>query len=68
MLIPTMIFGELLTSSNYDDDEKRTTGGRNGLGSKLCAVFSKKFYVEIVDAKRKKKFIQVWKDNLSIAN
>ena len=67
VLVPTMIFGELLTSSNYDDEEKRTTGGRNGYGSKLCSVFSKKFTVEVVDAKRKKKFIQVWKDNMSIA-
>jgi DNA topoisomerase-2 len=33
-LVPSMIFGELLTSSNYDDNMKRTTGGRNGLGSK----------------------------------
>ena len=36
-MIPSMIFGELLTSSNYDDTEERTTGGRNGYGSKcLC--------------------------------
>ena len=34
ILVPTMIFGELLTSSNYNDDLERTTGGRNGLGSK----------------------------------
>ena len=67
ILVPSMIFGELLTSSNYDDDEKRTTGGRNGYGSKLSNIFSTKFIVEIVDAKRKKKFTQVWKDNMSIA-
>ena len=36
-LVPSMIFGELLTSSNYNDNEERTTGGRNGYGSKcLC--------------------------------
>ena len=28
--IPQLIFGELLTSSNYNDTEKRITGGRNG--------------------------------------
>jgi DNA topoisomerase-2 len=67
MLVPTMIFGELLTSSNYNDDEERTTGGRNGYGSKLANIFSTKFIIEIVDAKRNKKFIQVWKDNMSIA-
>jgi DNA topoisomerase-2 len=38
MLVPTMIFGELLTSSNYNDDEERTTGGRNGYGSKCLSL------------------------------
>ena len=33
--IPELIFGTLLTSSNYDDSEDRTTGGRNGYGAKL---------------------------------
>jgi DNA topoisomerase-2 len=26
MFVPTLIFGHLLTSSNYDDDEKKVTG------------------------------------------
>ena len=38
--IPTMIFGHLLTSSNYDDSEKKVTGGRNGYGAKLANIFS----------------------------
>lgn len=46
MYVPTMIFGHLLTSSNYDDDEKKVTGGRNGYGAKLCNIFSTKFTVE----------------------
>lgn len=36
--VPSMIFGELLTSSNYDDTKQRTTGGRNGLGSKCIHI------------------------------
>ena len=28
--IPQLIMGEILTSSNFNDNEKRTTGGRNG--------------------------------------
>jgi DNA topoisomerase-2 len=64
VMIPTMIFGELLTSSNYDDNEERTTGGRNGYGSKLCSVFSTKFVVEIDDAKRGKRFYQEWINNI----
>lgn len=35
MYIPELIFGNLLTSSNYDDDQKKVTGGRNGFGAKV---------------------------------
>jgi DNA topoisomerase-2 len=38
-LVPSMIFGELLTSSNYDDTKKRTTGGKNGLGGKCLGNY-----------------------------
>jgi len=31
--VPEMIFGELLTGSNFDDKEAKVTGGRNGLGA-----------------------------------
>ena len=65
-LVPSMIFGELLTSSNYNDDEQRTTGGMNGLGSKACNIFSKRFIVEVDDMKRGKRFIQEWSENMSV--
>ena len=47
--IATLIFGELLTSSNYSDDpdSERFTSGRNGYGAKLTNIFSTKFSVEI---------------------
>ena len=61
--IPELIFGHLLTSSNYNDDEQRVTGGRNGYGAKLANVFSKKFWVVISDGK--KVYRQVWYDNMS---
>lgn len=32
-----------LTSSNYDDDEKKLTGGRNGYGAKLTNIYSHEF-------------------------
>ena len=60
--IPELIFGNLLTSSNYDDTEKRTTGGLNGLGAKLTAIFSTSFTIET--AKEGKKYTQTFKDNL----
>lgn len=52
--VPEMIFGQLLTSSNYDDDEKKVTGGRNGFGAKLANIFSKKFVLETADSKKRK--------------
>ncbi|KAI5195412.1 type II DNA topoisomerase [Aureobasidium subglaciale] len=63
--IPEMIFGHLLTSSNYDDDEQKVTGGRNGYGAKLCNVFSTKFILETVDSKQGKKYTQTWHDNMT---
>lgn len=32
-----------LTSSNYDDDQKKLTGGRNGYGAKLANIYSLEF-------------------------
>jgi DNA topoisomerase-2 len=57
--------GHLLTSSNYNDTEKKVTGGRNGFGAKLTNIFSKKFIIEIADSKRKKKYIQEFGNNMS---
>ncbi len=33
--IPELIFGNLLTSSNYTEGEKKHVGGKNGYGAKL---------------------------------
>ncbi|KAE9363933.1 type II DNA topoisomerase [Stipitochalara longipes BDJ] len=63
--IPEMIFGHLLTGSNYDDDEAKTTGGRNGYGAKLCNVFSTKFTLETQDSNTGKRYKQTWTDNMS---
>eukprot|EP00916_Digyalum_oweni_P015423 GHVL01025239.1.p1 GENE.GHVL01025239.1~~GHVL01025239.1.p1 ORF type:complete len:1371 (-),score=291.64 GHVL01025239.1:56-4168(-) len=63
--VPEMIFGQLLTGDNYDDDEKRVTGGRNGYGAKLANIFSKKFIVECGDSSRKRKFKMTWSENMS---
>ncbi|KAK7439177.1 DNA topoisomerase 2 [Stygiomarasmius scandens] len=37
--IPELIFSHLLSSSNYDDDEKKLTGGHNGYGVKLANIY-----------------------------
>lgn len=38
MYVPTMIFGHLLTSSNYDDSEKKVTG-KNVMSSLSLSPF-----------------------------
>jgi DNA topoisomerase II len=63
--IPSMIFGQLLTSSNYDDNEKKLTGGRNGYGAKLTNIYSKEFTVETADKGSSQKFKQTWSNNMS---
>jgi hypothetical protein len=58
--VPELIFGHLLTSSNYNDNEKKTTGGRNGYGAKLANIFSTEFTIETADGARSgKKYKQV---------
>lgn len=59
VFVPELIFGHLLTSSNYDDNEKKTTGGRNGYGAKLTNIFSTEFIIETADGKRQLKYKQV---------
>ena len=56
-----MIFGQLLTSSNYDDNEDRLVSGRNGLGGKLTSVFSTSFKVKGCDHVNGKLFQQEWR-------
>lgn len=65
--VPTLIFGHLLTGSNFDDNEKKTTGGRNGYGAKLANIFSTKFIVECLDSERGLKFVQTFADNMGTA-
>ena len=61
---PDMIMGNLLTSSNYN--EERTGAGRNGYGAKLVNIFGKKFWVIVGDPFNKKKYTQMWSENMTI--
>jgi len=62
--IPSLIFGEMMTSTNYDDKETRISAGTHGLGAKLTNIFSKYFKVETVDSNEGKKFTQTWENNM----
>lgn len=68
MYVPTMIFGHLLTSSNYDDEEEKVTGGRNGYGAKLCNIFSHRFTVETACREYKRSLKQTWGNNMGKAS
>ena len=66
--IPQLIFGELLTSSNYKKGEKRIVGGKNGYGAKLANIFSDTFTIETVDHINKFKYTQTWEKNMTKCN
>lgn len=53
--IPDMIFGELMSGENYNEDEgqEREGAGTNGLGSKLTNIYSTQFKVETADGKNR---------------
>jgi DNA topoisomerase-2 len=57
---PEVIFGVMLSGSNYDNDVERLTGGRNGLGVKLTNIFFTSFELEVLDSERGLKFNQKW--------
>lgn len=58
--VPTMLFGQLLTSTNYD----QKYNNNNGLSAKLTNIFSKEFIVETLDSKRGKSFRQRFYNNM----
>jgi DNA topoisomerase-2 len=64
--VPELIFGYLMTSTSFDENVIRITGGVHGLGAKLTAIFSRYFKVEVGDPINKKSFSQIYKKNLSI--
>jgi|UniRef100_A0A6C0JRA6 DNA topoisomerase II len=66
--IPELIFGELLTSTNYDKTQEKTWGGKNGFGAKLTNIFSKEFIIETVDHYTKKIYTQKFSNNMRDRN
>ena len=62
--IPELIFGHLRTSTNYDKNEKRIVGGKNGFGFKLVLIWSTYGSIETVDHVRQLKYKQEFKQNL----
>ena len=61
--VPELIFGNLLTSGNYDQKGK-TVGGKNGIGAKAGNIYSSRFDIEISNPTQKKKYFQRFKNNM----
>lgn len=60
--VPEVIFGNLMSGSNYDDSEDRIGAGTNGYGAKLTNIFSKKFTISTCDGKNH--FTQTFSNNM----
>ena len=64
LYVPELIFGHLLSGSNYDDSQQRIGAGVNGLGVKLANIYSKRFIIETIDSENGLKFIQEYTNNM----
>jgi len=66
MYVPELVFGNIHSGENFDDESERLVGGVHGLGATLTNIFSTKFIVETADGK--KKYRQSFTNNLSKKN
>ena len=64
--IPELIFGHLRTSTNYNKDEKKIVGGKNGFGFKLVLIWSTEGSIETIDHVRGLKYVQSFTSNLDV--
>ena len=63
---PELIFGHLLTSGNYNMEEEKIVGGKNGYGAKLANIFSTKFSVSTRSPAYESTYTQTWRKNMSV--
>jgi DNA topoisomerase-2 len=62
---PQFIFGNLLSSSHYEESRKRYSCGTNGLGAKCVNIWSTEFIVRVIDSFNKKFFEGTWRNNMT---
>jgi len=60
--IPELVFGNMLSSSNFKKGVKRTVGGKNGIVAKAANIFSSKFVVIIVN--NNQKYVQTFTNQM----
>lgn len=66
LYIPELIFGHLLTGSNFNDADSRYTGGSHGYGAKLANIFSHSFNITVINSGQR--YSQSWEHNMSICH
>jgi len=66
VMVPELIFGHLLTSSNYDEKEEKVVGGKNGYGAKLTNIYSRRFIVRTIDSGSAQSYEQIFTENMSV--
>ncbi|KAL6851557.1 hypothetical protein ACP4OV_020490 [Aristida adscensionis] len=62
--MPEMVFGDHLAGSCDDSVEIAGSGGRSNVGVNLANIFSTEFTVETADGHRRKKYKQVFSENM----
>lgn len=67
MYIPEYIFGNLRTSTHYTETSSQSIG-INGVGGKVANIFSTRFEVIVENAIMKKRYVQVWENNMKVCN
>lgn len=60
----SMLFGQMLTGSNFNDEKDRTASGTNGVGIKACNIMSQEFTVEGADPETMLTLKQTWTENM----
>eukprot|EP01061_Rhynchopus_euleeides_P007194 TRINITY_DN16183_c0_g1_i1.p1 TRINITY_DN16183_c0_g1~~TRINITY_DN16183_c0_g1_i1.p1 ORF type:complete len:1314 (+),score=374.50 TRINITY_DN16183_c0_g1_i1:126-4067(+) len=65
MFCPELVFSEFQAGSNFNDEEARISGGRNGVGATVCNTLSELFEIEITDPHRGKFYTQTWRDSMA---
>ena len=64
--IPEMIFSDFKSGTNFKDEtQDRTYGGKNGIGAKATNGLCSYFEIETRDSETGKKYVQVWRNNMS---
>jgi DNA topoisomerase-2 len=65
LYVPQLIFSELHAGENFSEDEERLVAGQNGLGVKLCNIFSQRFQVAVRDAQTGSTWDCHWSDGMT---